>query len=391
MTDQHPPAPDPGPLDAIVTEQEDRQLMAAVILPNDGPLTPDQRQKVAGAVRTYMKRHQLSDAAVGKQVGLGAGTVYAATHHSGHLRPDKVGRRDEHLRELNMWMEADARRRATRPDEQFVRTKVAKKITNAAKCAVRYGSIAMCIGPTGIGKSMTAHYLYESFTGAIYVRLGRHLSSYTKFRNRLADVLKVLPRHRMQKNLRQLPVEERIFEKLRHSNRLLIIDEAHRLTDDGLEFLRDVYDETGVPLLLLCTIDLWDRIRRDGDEDHGQMLSRIGMCVTLGGSDLQSGDANSKLFGRDEIKRLFEAPKVKLHPDAIEYLHDVANALGQGSLRRCRELMKWAVAIARRKAGAGDAAVTITAALLEQVEAQYMDSQSGRQMLRERRIIAAAG
>lgn len=391
--DQVPPAPghDPEALADILTEQEDRQLMAAVILPNEGALAPDQRKEVQNAVRAYAAKHELGDAQIARQVGMGATTVFHALRSSAQLGPSKAGKLDDRLRELNMWMEADARRRATRPHEQFVRTKVAKKIIDAAKVAIADGSIVLVVGPTGVGKTMVGHYVYEDTTGALYLRLGRHLRTYTRLRSRIAALLKVSEGRRMQKSLRRLHTEERIFETLRDSNRLLILDEGHQISDDGLGFLRDLYDETHIPMLILCTVDLWERIQAEADEDHGQMHSRVGMCVTLAGSDLEASTDNPAIFSRGEIRQLYQSAKVKLAADAVEYLHDVANALGHGSLRRCAELMKRTIRVARQQAGGGEVSVTITAELLRKTEAKYMRSATGRKAVETRRALAVAG
>lgn len=365
--------------------------MAAVILPNEGPLSPDQRKEVQHAVKAYTANHYISEAQVARQVGIGATTVFHALNGGTQLARNKVGKLDDRLRELNMWMEADARRRATRPHEQFVRTRVAKKIIDAAKVAVTDGSIVLVVGPTGVGKTMVGHYVYEDTTGAIYLCLGRHLRTYTRLRARIAATLKVSAGRRMQKTIRQLPIEERIFETLRDSNRLLILDEGHQISDDGLGFLRDLYDETHVPMLILCTVDLWERICAEADEDHGQMYSRVGMCVTLAGSDFEAAPNNPAIFSRGEIRQLYQGAKVKLASDAVEYLYNVANALGHGSLRRCAELMKRTIRIARNQVGGGEVTVTITAELLRKAEAKYMRSATGRRMLDERRSVAVAG
>lgn len=391
MTTQDQPS---APLADILTEQEDRQLMAAVVLPNTGALTHEERTKVRTALRAYTKKHGLSELSVSKQTGLGHTTVYNAI--SGPLNktdPAKIGKLDTHLRELNMWMEADARRRATRPDAPFVFTRVARRIINAAKGAIRNSTIAICIGPAGVGKTTVAHHLYETTTGAIYMRIGRREGNSPQLRRRLADLAKASTRHRLPKALKQLPVSERVYEKLRNSNRLLIIDEAHRLADDGLEYLRDLYDETNIPILLLCTLDLWQRIQADADEDHGQLFSRIGCVETIAGTDVDvdttPGGGNSKLFTRAEIKQLFESPTVKLHPSAMEHLYQTANSTGHGSLRRCRLLLSWAIDYAQRKGGGVGSAVTLDGELLEAVEARRMRSRSGRQVVRDRRVIAA--
>jgi DNA transposition AAA+ family ATPase len=377
--------------DLLIGDQEDRQLMASILLPNTGSLTPEQRLAVAHAVKQHMAEHDLGEAQVARACGLGTTTVYNIIHQN-VTDPKKLGNRDSHLRELNLWMEADARRRATKPAKKFVRTKVARKILDAAKVANTYGSgrVVLVVGPTGVGKTMVGHVVYEQTPGAIYLRLGRHLRTYTRLRNRLADLLKVGNSGRLQRSLRELPIEDRIFETLRDTHRLLILDEGHQISNDGLDFLRDLFDETRIPILVLCTIDLWQRIQREADEDHGQWFSRV-TVVQVGGSDSVSGGRdNQKLFRREEIVQLYQTPKVRLHADAVEFLVEVANALGHGSLRRCDYLVEFAIAEARKEAGSREAAVELTGDFLARVEEKYLDSRTGTKALRDRRALGAA-
>ena len=380
----------PQAADLLIGDQEDRQLMAAVIIPNEGALSPEQRLAVIHAVRAHMQQHDLGEAQVARRCGLGATTVYNLLNERA-MTDRKVGNIDAHLRELNLWMEADARHRATKPDKKFVRTKVARKIIDAAKSAQAYGEIVLVVGPSGVGKTMTSHVIYEQTTGAIYMRLTRRLRSYGRLCTRMAELLKVSTRHaRLQRNIRDLPVDERIHEVLRDSGRLLILDEGHELTNDGMAFVRDLYDLTHIPILILCTIDLWQRIQADADQDHGQWKRRVGAVIVLGGSDVVDGGGNTRLFSRDEIVQLYQTPKVRLASDAVEHLLDVANALGDGSIGTCDKLVEKAVLCARQAAGNREAAVTLTADMLEEVERKYMQTSSGRRATHDRRALSSA-
>jgi hypothetical protein len=173
----------------------------------------------------------------------------------------------------------------------------------------------------------------------------------------------------------------------------LIIDEAHRLTDSALEFLRDVYDECQVPMLWLCTKDLVDRIRQDSDEDHGQLYRRIGLTSDLvRGKDKVPGGKHP-LFTLSEIRQLYEADKVRLAPDAQAYLQDVANMLGQGSLARCEQYVAIGLELERAVAGLSvDAVVTLTADALRRAESDVTDDPGMIEdmKIRTRRIATTA-
>jgi DNA transposition AAA+ family ATPase len=61
-------------------------------------------------------------------------------------------------------------------------------------------------------------------------------------------------------------------KKLRGSDRLIIVDDAHKLTRPALQFLFDFHDDTGCPMAFVGTFDLHDKLSADA-----QQLSRVGL------------------------------------------------------------------------------------------------------------------
>lgn len=82
-----------------------------------------------------------------------------------------------------------------------------------------------------------------------------------------------------------------LYEALKrafNSNRILIVDEAHRLMPSGdarsvpiaLELLRDLHDQTGCALALIATARFSDRLK-SGAYQYEQLIGRIGMPIRL--------------------------------------------------------------------------------------------------------------
>jgi len=382
------PAPDRpvSPAGELLSEQQERQLVAAALIPANGTLTEEHRQKVRDAADAHRKAHHLKNADIARGIGDGSPGLWAGVITGSYHRVSGP-KLDDLLRKLNDWIEEDARRRRTRPGRPFVYTSVANAMVDAAKLAAQRRWMVIVYGPTGFGKTMCAHVITEKHIGAIYLRLGKGCCTYAKIRDRLAGLLKLNRRHTKG---RRISVDEAIFEKLRDSGRLLVFDEAHRIRDDGLEFLRDVHDETGCPMLLVATKDLWERIQRD-DEDHGQMRRRIGLAIDLVPLADRSGKSGRKrtdpprIFTAEEIRRIYESPKVRLSADAVEYLVAVANLVGYGSLGRCDQLVDCAVAKARKVTKVGpDGRVTLTARPLAEWDAKTMRDGIMSQVVVER-------
>jgi len=345
------------------------------MLPNNGPLAKQEREEVRALVDAYIKKHKIGQKEVSHQIAnLNVSNLNAILNGKYQHGP-----LDDYLRELNNWMEVDARRRQSKPNRKFVETRIAKRLLSCASKASQGTMIALAHGPTGIGKTMVAHVIAEKFPGAVYLRISSGNGSQSQLRRLLVSHLRMNRQRGRKIANAHLTIDERIFEKLRDSHRLIIIDEAHKLSESALEFLRDIYDECRVPILLLCTKDLLERIREDSDEDHGQFISRVGwVCELTRGYDKMPG-GKRPLFTTSDIRKLFENEQIKLKPDGIAYLQDIANHLGRGSLRSCENLLPFAVAVERAVRGIPvGKPVSIGAAVLRKVE---LESSADNSML----------
>jgi transcriptional regulator with XRE-family HTH domain len=181
-------------------------------------------------------------------------------------------------RSLNEWMERDYARRLTRAPEGYVPTRVAQRISKVADQVCATGDIGVIVGPAGIGKTTT-----------------------------------------------------------------LMLDQADDLAADTLKVVMDLHDIAGIPILLAGTHRLLRKLDHDRDVLRGQMSSRVGIRA-----DVLRERSNPRGRGRpvewikaEQIRALFESPRIKLHPAAVAKLKDIAN-LHIGSLRRCARIVRYA-------------------------------------------------
>lgn len=327
---------------------KDRILMVAWSLPNEGPLRPSQRDQAMKNFTRYIRQHGLTPADVGRKLG-----SPRATTISDLIRGTYRANADDNIRKLNMWIEQNCRQNAAKLSDAFVTTKVAKAMEACARLCRENGTMAMAVGPTGIGKSRCAQAIHETCVGSIYLRVITGYHTPRGLTTAIAECLGVrdLPARRAE-NCRRIPVE-RIMDALQDSNRLLLIDEAQQLTDASLTLLRDIHDTTGVPIMLIATKDLLDRILRTAGPDTGQTFSRYEIIDHLSeGKDITSG--GKPMFTVDEIKAIYQHAPIRLSTDATLYLQSVANDLGFGSLRRCKILLRNAVRRARKRQDVGE-------------------------------------
>jgi DNA transposition AAA+ family ATPase len=363
---------------------EDRVLTAAWMLPADGPLSDEQRRDAMENFVRYIKMHLVQVFEVARQVGKPTAAIIRELM-GGHYRAEA----DESIRRLNMWIEQDARRRASTPQTTFVETKVAKDLFAVARIVREQSTMGMAVGASGIGKTHCAIALRDKFVGAVYVRVMRGSHTASGLLSAIAGALDVRIAGAAWSRKRRTQLE-RVIETLADSGRLVIIDEAHKLSNDAIELLRDIHDTTACPMLLLATKDLHDRIVQDADPDHGQVYSRFGVVVHFAlGHDTGSG--GKPLYSIDDIRALYNEPQLRLATDAARYLTDLSNRLGEGSLRRCKALVVNAARRARHRQGLLETdAVTVTADDLAWVEATLRQGEGTDQRERVSKRLSRA-
>lgn len=363
----------------------ERILMAAWMLPNTGDLTDAQRRQAIDNFSRYIDDLGIRSEDVAHEIGKPRKTKID------ELRGHKFREgSDDAIRRLNMWVEQHARKKAASLDDEFVpTTKVALQMLGIAQLARDNNTISLAYGPTGIGKTRCAVAIHEKYIGSIYIRIiwGHH--SPRGFIYAVANALGVAAPRATTKTNQGLLIE-RVIAVLQASDRMLIIDEAHKLGDEAIEVLRDLHDCTGVPVLLVATRDLSDRITRNADPDHGQLYSRVDIMYPLTkGYDIHSG--GKPLHSIDDIRKLYNQPMLKLSRDAETYLQDVANTLGQGSLRRCKRLIQNAARRARKRQGKdADERIMVTADDLHYVACKLKPADDEKQQSAARKQKAIA-
>jgi len=357
----------------------DSTLIAGWAVPNEGPLSEAERRAVMRNFAAYVEKCGLSVPDAAESASLKPVTIRELLKGAWN---DKA---DGHVRALNDWVEQHARRAVHTIKSGFVSTHVAKQIGLAARLTRENSVMGLVFGPSGIGKTRCAMAVQQATVGSIYLRIDEDCRIPKTLISALAVKVEALDYQRRAGD----SLFRRLVTRLADSGRLLIIDEANILSEKGLRTLRDLHDETGCPILLIAVRDLHDRILADAKPDSGQLYSRFGvvMNVTEGRESFYAG--GKPLFTIDDIRALYEHVPIRLAKDAAEYLKDVANALGWGSLRRCRIIVQNAARRSRSRQGLGvDDPVTVSAADLDWVE-RALRQEAGEQETIEHRTVSA--
>ncbi len=128
-----------------------------------------------------------------------------------------------------------------------------------------------------------------------------------------------------------------IIERLKHSNRLLVVDEAHFLKWEGFETVRRIHDAAGVGIVFLGQDRLYDQMKGTAKTSFlfDQICSRIAIRRHL--TTIQKSD----------VKLVSNSICPDLPPDCIDLLYK--RALEPGRFRTIANLLTWVIEIHKTK------------------------------------------
>jgi hypothetical protein len=155
-------------------------------------------------------------------------------------------------------------------------------------------------------------------------------------------------------------VFRRLIERLKGTRRTLIFDEVERVRYQTLEWIRDLHDRTGCPVLLCGKPEIYTRlgIREVGEFKTvtDQLAGRIVIRRDL--TERTRGEHPEPLFTKADIRALVANAQLKLRVDdeAIEWLQSRASALGTGGIGTALVCLYLAAKVADTN---GDAAITV--------------------------------
>lgn len=339
-----------------LVEQDARVKRVSRMVPDSGPLTDSQRNEIRTALDAFMAEHKLTQADVAKAIGQSATYVSNLLTRATSLPP---ATRDQILRDLNNWLDREARARDSQRPGDFVSTAPARRLIALAERLTERADMALAFGPAGIGKTTTIEAITAEIPTAIAVGVD-HDSRYPT--GLLTKIFNAISRKKRAGGVRLAEVIDKLRKPERvATHNLLILDEAHKLADRSIVVLAELHDKARCSILFVGTIDLKRRLATDDEPELGQISSRVGMRIALApelaGTDGTRGER--ACFTVEEIRKLFSRGKVKLHRDAARMLANIANSQ-RGTLRRVSRLFDWAEVAARK-----DGADAITVAHLQ--------------------------
>ncbi|MDX2197937.1 MAG: AAA family ATPase [Phycisphaerae bacterium] len=326
---------------------------------------PGRARVVVESVDNYCREQKITQEVLAKQTGLTASTL---SQIFSDWREDKLlsphGRAipataAKYVETLERWLDAAVDRQRRAQPSEHVPSKAVEKFLSFATRVQKLGTIGVITGSAGMGKTLAARVAMKQIAGTLYVQAGHYVRTPAALLREICASDPSLFRKTGGRDVWDKPrssVERmrRAAEHLNGSRRLIIVDEAQKLLDAGMEFLREIRERWGVSILLVGTIDIHRRLRDDEDPQFGQIASRIGARLNLVHELVRSGGTrDGQWIGPKAIEDYAEKIyRLKLRAPVLKIATRMTN-VEAGHFRRLESVLSMARLIIDKKQGVG--------------------------------------
>lgn len=323
---------------------EDRILSTeAIMLPIDGKLAKEHVDAVRQAVAEFVTDGQGVRMVTNKEIASEIGFSPAVI--SEFMKGKYKGDNSRLARQLNLWVDRHRKRQRARGNQAYISTWACERMAAYVRLADRRQKMAAIVGPSGCGKDMVIEALAEELNGAVVYCDTR--TTATRLVQKIAEAIGV----KVINDTGQ--VERRIIKRLKDRSMILFINEAQTLAGRGrvgaacAGLLRSIYDQTGVPICLFGSAEIFAFIDdRDPASGGGQLYRR---CLKVNLSNLarqeedpdRPGQLGRPLFSKDEVRSFLAMKQIKLADlDAFDLLYQIANLTEHGTLGLCGDVVE---------------------------------------------------
>lgn len=314
--------------------RDERRLRVGQRLPAEGPIPWDTIQLVREDLAFVLQQQGVTIPKICAALGEHYTPKLIGRFRQCSNRDNYPGDIDQAARAINGFIELIARRSEAKLPDGFIETEVARRILLVVSKTIELASIGVVYADAGRGKTMTLNAAAAIHQGSVLLRVRRQTRTAAGLAKALAEAIG------LRGCQTSYQASRRFLETTRGTGRCIILDEAHQLTHDALELVRDIHDEAGLPIILAGTIRLQESVD-DAGAFFAQMSSRIALRYNVVEDLVAGGGPGGRpLHSIDEIKALYESDKVRLTSDGRALLTRIANLPGLGGLRMCGKIVQ---------------------------------------------------
>lgn len=214
------------------------------------------RQKLIAA-----RENGLSNNKLATKLGCSSSVISQWLSDDGNIYPGDISKWEKRAQDF---LQNEARRRAS--GVETTACDVSRQMNNALEVIRRTNDVGIIMAAPGYGKTRAIEVYIKENPTAILFTVKSWCSDKGSIEGALFEAVGSGGYNGNQKRALFLT------DKLTGSDRLLIVDDSHKLTRPALQWLFDFTDETQTPLGLIGTFDLEDKIA-----DDAQRFSRVGL------------------------------------------------------------------------------------------------------------------
>lgn len=230
----------------------------------------DAAEKVRAGLRAMIDGRGWSIADVARQIGRSDSAL--STWLRGQYRGDNARITQLVQRWLDTEREVESLRAAGL--ERHADLAVTERVARVAQHAHANADLVVVYGAAGAGKTWALRRYVADHTGAWFVSASPAITTPSALLARVARALDVAGARTTAAQY-----ERGIVDRLSIGPALLVVDEAHHLSQPLLDVLRCVHDAAACGLVLAGNEPLWGRLA--GGDRAAQLVSRVGIACRL--------------------------------------------------------------------------------------------------------------
>lgn len=272
-------------------------------------------------VEKYLKDNQLSQAKAAPILGLSQ-AVLSAYRNSKYDKGDITAvekKLEEFFQIQDEKKENDQKAEVLRgkANDEYIRTTISEGAYKSIRYCQLEKGIVVIDGDAGIGKTKAAaKFLKDNPNTTVYVKASPSTSSTRSLLKMIAKALS------MPDNLRTEDLSSAIQEKLRQTDKVIIIDEAQNLKFLALEEIRGWVDEDiitgkpGIGIVLIGNVEVYNKMLGKQEAIFAQQFNRTRLHSRYRTLDITKGD----------VEMFFPVLKVKGMQREIDYLYSISHS-----------------------------------------------------------------
>lgn len=245
------------------------------------PTQLDERvERARVALSEHISRTKQTQADVGKQLGISASAL------SQFLRSLYAGNNQELSARVEELLAREASRGALPQiaNSGWRETTIAEAVSGGLIGCHQRRQLGLITGDAGLGKTTTIEHYAAENRSAVVVRVETTCARPHYLLRAIGSTLGL----RVPSDL--YSAHNTIRDALRGTDRLLVLDEAQRLTAQALECIRDLHDAAKVGVMLCGNQAVQSGVYGTGQAAFAQHFSRLGVHVSVTNEMITPGD-----------------------------------------------------------------------------------------------------